>query len=131
MEYRPHITRGIPVGSVINCADNSGAILLRVVQVMRHKGRLRRYPAAGVGDMVTVTVKKGIFELRKQTFPAVIVRQRKAYRRPEGIWVQFEDNAAVLLTPEGELKGTEIKGAVAREVTERWPRVASVASIIV
>jgi len=131
VEFRPHQTKGIPVGSVIKCADNSGANTLKVVQVFGFKGRLGRHPEAGVGDKITVTVKRGAFDLRKQPFSAVIVRQRKAFRRPEGTWIQFEDNAAVILTPENEMKGTEIKGIVAREAAERWPRIANVASMMI
>jgi len=125
------ISRGVNVGSLINCADNSGAKVLRLVQVIGYKGRHRRVPAASVGDIVVVSVRKGTPDMRKKLFHAVIVRQRKPYRRPEGIWVQFEDNAAVIVTPEGEMRGSEIRGPVAREAAERWPRIASAASIII
>jgi len=81
--------------------------------------------------MIMVSVTKGSPDLRRQMFPAVVVRQRRPFKRPEGIRIQFEDNAAVIMTPEGELKGTEIRGPVAREAAERWPRVANIASIIV
>jgi large subunit ribosomal protein L14 len=69
--------------------------------------------------------------MRKKIFQAVIVRQRKPFRRAEGIWIQFEDNAAVIITPEGEMKGSEIRGPVAKEAAERWSRIASAASIII
>ena len=69
--------------------------------------------------------------MRKKVFPAVIVRQRRPFRRADGIWVQFEDNAAVIVTSNGETKGSEIKGPVAREAAERWPRIAAISSIIV
>src|SRR5207253_10848490 len=62
---------------------------------------------------------------------AVVVRQRRPFRRPEGMMVQFEDNACVIVTPEGEAKGSDIKGPVAREAAERWPRGAATASMIV
>jgi large subunit ribosomal protein L14 len=62
---------------------------------------------------------------------AVVVRQRRPFRRPEGTMVQFEDNACVIVTPEGETKGSDIKGPVAREAAERWPRIAATASMIV
>ena len=130
MEYRPYITRGLLAGSKLLCADNTGAKQLRVINVIGYKGRLRRQPSACVGDMVIVSVTKGVPELRRQILPAVIVRTRRSFRRPEGTRIQFEDNAAVIMTPEGELKGTEIKGPVAREAAERWPRVANLASII-
>jgi len=92
---------------------------------------LRRIPAAHVGDMVVVTVTKGKPEFKKQILRAIIIRQRKPYRRADGTWVQFEDNAAVLVTEDGQLKGSEIRGPVAREAAERWPAIARAASIIV
>ena len=130
MEYRPYITRGLLAGSKISCADNTGAKQLRLINVIGYKSRLRRMPSACVGDMILVSVTKGVPDLRRQILPAVIVRTRRSFRRPEGTRIQFEDNAAVIMTPEGELKGTEIKGPVAREAAERWPRVANLASII-
>ena len=128
---RPKISRGLPAGSVVKCADNTGARELRVVQVMGYKGRLRRVPSAAVGDRITVSVRHGTPDMRKKIFQAVVVRQRKPFHRAEGVWVQFEDNAAVIITPEGEMKGSEIRGPVAREAAERWPRIASAASIII
>ena len=68
--------------------------------------------------------------MRKKMFQAVVVRQRKPFRRDNGVWVQFEDNAAVIITPDGEMKGSEVRGPVAKEAAERWPRIASAASII-
>lgn len=131
MEIRRKLTRGIPVGAVVNCCDNTGAKTLKVIGVVGYKGRRRRLPAAAVGDMIVVTVKKGPADLRKQVLYAVLVRQRQPYRRPDGTRICFEDNAAVLVTPEGEPRGTEIKGPIAKEVTERWPRIANIASIVV
>jgi len=128
---RPKIARGLPNGCMLKCADNTGARALRLIQVMGSKGRLRRVPSAAIGDMVVVSVRRGTPDLRKKIFQAVLVRQRRPFCRPEGVWVQFEDNAAVLMTPEGEMKGSEVRGPVAREAAERWPRIASAASIIV
>lgn len=128
---RPKISRGISAGSVLKCADNTGARAIRVIQVVGYKGRLRRVPKAAVGDMLTVSVRRGTPDMRKKIFQAVLVRQKQPYRRTEGTWVQFEDNAAVIMTPEGEMRGSEIKGPVAKEAAERWPRIASAASIIV
>jgi large subunit ribosomal protein L14 len=125
------ISRGLLAGSILRCADNTGARELRLIQVMGYKGRLRRYPSAAVGDRITVSVRHGTPDMRKKIFQAVIVRQRKPYRRIDGIWIQFEDNAAVIITPEGEMKGSEIRGPVAKEAAERWPRIASAASIII
>lgn len=130
-EFKLYITRAIPVNSVITCADNTGAKTLRVVQVTGYKGRFKRMPAASVGDHLTVVVKRGPPDLRHQTFGAVVVRQRYPVRRISGLRLAFEDNAAVLITPEGDLKGTEIKGPVASEAAERWPRIANIATMIV
>ena len=128
---KPKTSRGLPAGAVIRCSDNTGARQLRVIQVMGYKGRLRRVPAASIGDMIVVSVRKGTPDMRNKIFRAVVVRQRKPYSRKDGVWVQFEDNAAVIMTPEGEMKGSEIRGPVAKEAAERWPRIASASSIIV
>jgi len=123
--------RGLPVGARINCVDNTGAKIVEIVMTPKIKGVHRRYPAAGIGDMVVVSVKKGTPEMKRQLFRAVIVRQRRPFRRPDGTMVQFEDNAAVIVTPEGDMKGSMIKGPVALEAAERWPRIAAAASMIV
>ena len=130
-EFRPYITRALPVTAELICADNTGAKVLRIVQVTKYKGRHSRMPSGAVGDLVTVTVKKGPAQLRKQIFGAVIIRQKYPILRLSGIRLTFEDNAAVLVTPEGEIKGTDIKGPVAAEAAEKWPRIANLASSIV
>jgi large subunit ribosomal protein L14 len=130
-KFVPRIARGLPVGATILCADNSGAKELKLVNVYGYKGKLRKLAKAGVGDMVSVSVTKGKQELRKQVLQAIIVRQRKPFRRPDGTWMQFEDNAAVLVKPGGEPQGSELRGPMAREVTLKWPRVAAIASKIV
>lgn len=124
-------TRGMNTGGRLNVIDNTGAKVAQIVSVPGFHGRVRRYPRAGIGDIVVVTVKKGSPEIRKQLVYAVIVRQRRPFRRADGTMVQFEDNAAVITTETGEAKGTDIKGPVAREAAERWPRIAAVASMIV
>ena len=124
-------SRGLVAGSLLRCADNTGARQLRLIQAMGYKGRLSRYPSATIGDKVTVSVRQGTPDMKKKIFQAVIVRQKKTYRRIDGLWVQFEDNAAVIITPDGEMKGSEIRGPVAREAAERWPRIASASSIII
>jgi large subunit ribosomal protein L14 len=128
---KPKISRGLPNGSILKCADNSGAQAIRIIQLVGYKGRLRRVPTASVGDLITVSIRKGTPDMRKKIFHAVVVRQRKPFRRADGIWVQFEDNAAVIMTPEGEMRGSEIRGPIAKEAAEKWPRIASAASIII
>ena len=130
-EFRPYVTRALPVTAKLVCADNTGAKVLRIVQVTKYKGRHSRLPSAAIGDFVTVTVKKGPAELRKQIYGAVIIRQKYPVRRLNGTRLIFEDNAAVLVTQEGEIKGTDIKGPVAAEVAERWARIANLASMII
>lgn len=122
---------GLTIGSVIGCADNTGARSLRIVQMMGYKGRRRRLPAIGIGDLVMVSCREGTPEMRKQLFNAVIVRQRRPYLRADGTRIQFEDNAAVILTPEGTLRGSDIKGPVAREAANRWARLATLARMVV
>ncbi|MCW3981010.1 MAG: 50S ribosomal protein L14 [Candidatus Bathyarchaeota archaeon] len=128
---RPKVAKGVQAGTMLRCSDNTGGRELRLVQVIGYKGRLRRVPLAGVGDLIMASVRKGTPDMRKKLFRAVVVRQKMPFRRPEGVWVRFEDNAAVIITAEGEMKGSEIRGPVAREAAERWPRIASAASIIV
>ena len=123
--------RGLPVGARLDCIDNTGAKILQLVMTPKIKGTHRRYPKAGVGDMVIIGVKKGVSDMRRQLLKAVIVRQRRPFRRPDGTMVQFEDNAAVIVTDTGETKGSMIKGPVALEAAERWPRIAATASIII
>lgn len=123
--------RSLPVGARLLCADNTGAREVQIISVMKYQGSYNRLGKAGVGDRVVASVKKGTPELRKQIVQAVIVRQTKEYRRKDGIHIKFEDNAAVLITPEAAPRGSEIKGPMAREAAERWPKVAGIASIVV
>jgi len=130
-KFIPKMSRGLPIGAKILCADNSGAKELQLITVFGYKGKLRKIGKAGIGDMVNVSVTKGKQELRKQVLQAVVVRQKQQFRRPDGTWMQFEDNAAVLVKPGGEPQGSELRGPMAREVTLKWPRVAAIASKIV
>ncbi len=128
---KARVTRGIPVGATIPTCDNSGAKMLKVFAVFGHKTRKGRSSAAGVGDLVLAAVKKGRPEMRKQVVHAVIVRQKKEYRRADGMRVCFEDNAAVVLKDDkGNPKGTIFKGPIAKEVAQRWPAIAKVATTI-
>ncbi len=122
---------GIPIGARLKVSDNSGAKEAVVIGIPGLRTRLRRVPTATVGDLVVVTVKKGTTELVGQVMRAVIIRQRKPYRRLDGTWIAFEDNACVIVTPEGTPKGSEVRGPVAREAAERWPTVANISTIVV
>jgi len=99
-------------------ADNSGAKEVLCIHVLG--GTHRR--SASVGDKIVVTVKSALptSQIKKGTVSkAVIVRTKKEVRRKDGSYIRFEDNAAVLLTPQDEPRGTRIFGPVARELREK------------
>lgn len=124
-------TRGLNIGSLVVAADNSGAKLVRIVSVKRGKSRKGRQGFAKIADMVKVSVRKGLPDMKGKVFDAVIVRVKKPYRRFTGERLAFEDNAiAILKDDKGNPKGTQIKGPVAREILERWAQVAKIASMV-
>ncbi len=125
------VTRGLNLGSQLIAADNSGAKITRLVSVKGGKGRKGRQMSGKVADRVKVSVRKGDPEMKGKVFDAIIIRQKKSYRRIDGERVAFEDNAVAILKDEkGTPKGTQIKGPVAREVMERWPSVAKIAAFV-
>ncbi len=124
-------TRGLLIGSYVTAADNSGARIVKIVSVKHGKSRKGRQQFAKVADWVKVSVRVGKPEMKGEVFDAVIIRQKKPYRRKTGELVFYEDNAAALLKDEkGNPKGTQIKGPVAREVAERWKEVAKIAPFV-
>ncbi|MBL7147388.1 MAG: 50S ribosomal protein L14 [Nanoarchaeota archaeon] len=126
------IVKSLPVGSRIPVCDNSGAKIIKIFSVKGSKTVKGRYPAAGIGDLVNASIKKGKPGMKKQIVQAIIVRQKKEYRRTDGMRIKFEDNAAVVLKDDkGNPKGTIFKGPIAKEVAQRWPGIAKVANIIV
>lgn len=125
------VTRGLNIGSHILAADNSGARMVKIVSVIHGKSKKGRQQYAKISDWVKVSVRQGRPDMKGQVFDAVIIRQRKSYRRKTGERVCFEDNAAALLKDDkGNPKGTQIKGPVAREVQERWQSVAKIAQFV-
>jgi large subunit ribosomal protein L14 len=129
---KANIVKSLPVGSEVNSCDNSGAKIVRIFAVFGHKTVKGQKPGAGVGDLVMAAVKRGKPEMRKQVVYAIVVRQKKEYRRSNGMRIKFEDNAVVVLKDEkGNPKGTIFKGPIAKEVADRWPAVAKIASMIV
>ena len=129
---KARITRALPVYSKIETCDNSGAKIIKIFTVVGLKTVKGRIGSAGVGDLVQASVVRGRPDMRKQVVFAIIVRQKKEYRRSDGMRIKFEDNAAVVLKDDkGNPKGTIFKGAVAKEACERWPGIAKIASIIV
>lgn len=104
--------------TVLNVADNSGAKKIRCFKVLG--GTRRRY--ASIGDIVVCSVRDADphGNVKKGTVvKAVIVRTRKEVRREDGSYIRFDDNAAVLINPQGEPIGTRIFGAVGRELRGR------------
>ena len=104
--------------SRLSVADNSGAKEVLCIRVLG--GTKKRY--ASIGDKIIVTVKSALSSsnLKKGTVSrAVIVRTKKEVRRKDGSYIRFEDNAAVLLNPNDEPRGTRIFGPVARELREK------------
>ncbi len=108
----------IQVESTLEVADNSGAKRVACIKVLG--GSKRRY--ASVGDIIIVSVKDAVphSKVKKgEVMQAVIVRTAKELRRPDGTYIKFDTNAAVLLNKQGEPVGTRIFGPVARELRAR------------
>ncbi|HVY01440.1 MAG TPA: uL14 family ribosomal protein [Candidatus Nanoarchaeia archaeon] len=125
------VTRGLNIGSMVVAADNSGARIVRITGVKHGKTKKGRQQYAKVGDWVKVSVRAGKPDMKGQVFDAVVIRQKKPYKRLTGERVMFEDNAVALLKDEkGNPKGTQIKGPVAREISERWKEVSKIAQFV-
>ena len=111
----------------LKVADNTGAKELLCIRVLG--GSKRRY--AGLGDKIVATVKDAIpgGNVKKgEVVKAVIVRTKKETRRPDGSYIKFDENAAVILKGDGEPRGTRIFGPVGRELREkRFMRIISLA----
>ncbi len=113
--------------SRLKVADNTGAREIMVIRTLG--GSNRRY--AGVGDVVVASVKQAIpnSPVKKgEVVRAVVVRTAKETRRPDGSYIRFDDNAAVLINEQGNPRGTRIFGPVARELRERqYMKIVSLA----
>ena len=117
--------------SVLTCADNTGARRVMCFRILG--GSKRKY--AKLGDTIVVSVKdaqpnSGV--KKGDVARAVVVRTKKEVRRPDGSYIRFDDNAAVLITNEGEPRGTRIFGPVARELRDkRYMRIVSLAPEVI
>ena len=115
----------------LNVADNTGAKEILCIRVLGGSGR--RY--AGIGDTIVGTVKDAIpgGNVKKgDVVKAVVVRTRKETRRPDGSYIRFDENAAVLLKNDGEPRGTRIFGPVARELRDKkFMRIVSLAPEVI
>ncbi|WP_300082148.1 50S ribosomal protein L14 [Propioniciclava sp.] len=117
--------------SRLKVADNTGAKELLCIRVLG--GSKRRY--AGLGDRIVATVKDAIpgGNVKKgEVVKAVIVRTTKETRRPDGSYIKFDENAAVILRNDGEPRGTRIFGPVGRELRDkRFMRIISLAPEVI
>ncbi len=113
--------------SMLKIADNTGAKKALCIRVLG--GSRRRY--ASIGDVVVVTIKDAIPHApvkKGEVVRAVVVRTRKEVRRKDGSYIRFDDNAAVLIEPNGEPRGTRIFGPVGRELREKkYMKIVSLA----
>ncbi|SVB47463.1 uncharacterized protein METZ01_LOCUS200317 [marine metagenome] len=113
--------------SILRIVDNTGAKSALCIRVLGGSGR--RY--AGVGDVIVATVKDAIPNAgikKGEIVQAVVVRTAKETGRRDGTYIRFDDNAAVLISPQGEPLGTRIFGPVARELREkRYMKIVSLA----
>lgn len=113
--------------SVLNVADNSGARKLMCIRVLG--GGNRRY--ARIGDVIIAVVKDAAPNMavkKSDVVRAVVVRTRKGLRRESGMSIRFDDNAAVIINPEGNPRGTRVFGPVARELRDKnFTKIVSLA----
>lgn len=110
----------------LTVADNSGAKEVLCINVLG--GSKKKY--ATIGDIIVVAVKSAIpaGDVKKGAVAkAVVVRTKKEIRRNDGSYIRFDDNACVILTPSGEIKGTRIFGPVARELRDKYMKIVSLA----
>jgi len=126
------LTKGLNIGSLLLASDNSGARIVKIVGVKHGKVSKGTQQYAKIGDHVKISVRKGDPKIKGEVFDAIIIRQKKPFRRLSGERVAFMDNAVCVLKDEkGNPKGTQIKGPIAKEVADRWPFVAKIARYIV
>ncbi len=136
----------IMMQSRVEVADNTGARVAQVIRVLKGSTSRRRKPklqTAGVGDIVVVTVKKALpnsdfmggssraERAKRRISRAVVVRTKKATRRPDGGYVRFDKNAVVLIDEKNDPRGTRIFGAVARELRSKFMKIISLAEEVV
>jgi large subunit ribosomal protein L14 len=129
--FRKKMTRAVGIGAILKVTDNSGAKTAKLIGVLGLKTRLNRYASAAVGDAIVVAIHKGNPEMRRKLMRAVVVRQKQIIRRADGTRLMFEDNSCIIITPDGDPKGTDIRGPIAKEAAELFPRIASIASQII
>ena len=121
----------IQVQTVLKSADNTGARELMCIKVLG--GSWRKY--ANIGDVIVCSVKEAIpnGQIKKgEIVRAVVVRTKKEVRRPDGSYIKFDENAAVVIDAQGNPRGTRIFGPVARELRDRrYMKIVSLAPEVI
>jgi large subunit ribosomal protein L14 len=120
----------IQVQTRVRVGDNSGAKELMCIRVLG--GSMRRY--ASIGDIIVASVKQatpGGVVKKGEVVKAVIVRTRKEIRRPDGSYIRFSENAAVLIKDDKSPRGTRIFGPVARELRDNFMKIISLAPEVI
>jgi large subunit ribosomal protein L14 len=124
--------RGLPVGTVCKCADNSGAKTYKIIGVYKLNACKRRVRSATISDTVSMVVKEGPRIIKKKVLRGVVVRQvRPIFRKNEGYRLSFNENAIVAIDKENNVVNTRIKGVVAREALIKIPSIGGKGAIIV
>jgi ribosomal protein L14 len=115
-------TKALPIGSLLCCANEEGTEL-KIIGVKKHKGSRGTVPSASIGDMITAVVSKSHNRgAVGKIVSAIVIRQKKAWRRQDDSIMSFEDNAAVIVREDGTLpKHSEVSGVVPIECTNLWP----------
>ena len=121
----------IQMGTVLEVADNSGAKSLRCITVLGGSTG----PYGRIGDIITASVREALPDSnvkKGDVVRAVIVRTKKEYRRPDGTYIRFDDNACVLIDPSSNPKGKRIFGPVARELRDKdFMKIVSLAPEVI
>lgn len=126
-----NLTRALNIGSLVLASDNSGARIVKIVSVKGGKSKKGRQQYAKIGDKVKISVRAGNYKMKGQVFDAIVIRQKKPFRRNTGERVAFTDNAVALLKDDkGNPKGTQIKGPISKEVSIKWPFLARITKFV-
>lgn len=129
--FSTKVTKTLVPMSTLTCADNSGAIQFKMINKLGKGHRHGRLAAAGLCDIIIASVIKGNSTYLKKPVRVLIIRQKAPIRRANGMRVRFEDNAGIMIGEDNLPIGTEVKGAMAREIAERFLKVSGIASRLV
>lgn len=127
-----NFTRGLPVGTVCKCADNSGSKTYTIIGVINVNATKKRVRSATIGDIVSIVSRDGLYSRQKKVLRGIVIRQKKPiFRKLKGYRFYFEDNAIVEIDAKNNVVGTRVKGAVAREACDKVPSLNGKGAYIV